>query len=132
MKNISRICVVTLLLWLSLPAHAQLMLLLQHPQHSVYVNESTPRPGSAQVTLTVLHDWVNPHPIYTSHYLSSLTRQIFDCVQQQSRVLSVTYFEKNMRYGKIILRSDDPSVWQPIPSQGVTHQLWQRACSPSE
>ncbi len=132
MKNISRICVVTLLLWLSLPAHAQLMLLLQNQQYSVYVDGSSIRQDTPQVTLTVLHDWVAPHPIYTAYYLSSLTRQLFDCVQQQSRVLSVTYFEKNMRYGKIILRSDDPSVWQPIPSQGVTHQLWQRACSPSE
>lgn len=132
MTNLLLRIMAALFLWLSLTAHAQFMPLLQNQQHSVYVDGSSIRQDTPQVTLTVLHDWVAPHPIYTAYYLSSLTRQLFDCVQQQTRVLSVTYFEKNMRYGKIILRSDDPSVWQPIPSQGVTHQLWQRACSPSE
>lgn len=132
MKNLSHIWLMSGALLLSAPVQAEFIAVSQYEHHTVYVDMSKLSRNANQVTLPVLHDWAQPHRIYTAYYLSSLTQQVFDCVAHQSRVLAVSYFEKNMRYGKLILRSDDPGTWQPTAAQGLSQQLWQRACSSDE
>jgi hypothetical protein len=62
-------------------------------------------------------------------FMSSRTQQEYDCKEEQSRVLFVSFHSKNMAEGTAVFRNSYPgSDWSPVPPGTTTNALWKIAC----
>ena len=61
-------------------------------------------------------------------YLSTLSRQEYDCKQEQKRVLTFTAFETWNANGKNIFVSDETGKWTEIPPETVVWEIMKKVC----
>ncbi|OGS96966.1 MAG: hypothetical protein A3H31_10940 [Gallionellales bacterium RIFCSPLOWO2_02_FULL_57_47] len=67
-----------------------------------------------------------------SPFMSSRAQHEYDCKEEQSRVLFVSFHSKNMAEGITVSRNSYPeSNWSPVPPGTTTEALWKIACEKS-
>ena len=61
-------------------------------------------------------------------YLSSKSRNEYDCDVQLTRVLLRSWYSGNMGRGYVVYRSHKRGHWQPVPPESAADLLWHIAC----
>ncbi len=62
-------------------------------------------------------------------FMSSRAQYEYDCKEEQSRILYLSFHSGNMSAGEIVYRSPDTrDKWSSIPPDSVTETLWKIAC----
>ena len=52
----------------------------------------------------------------------------YDCKQEQSRSLSLSFHDGNMGEGKVLLSYTEPNKWVPVAPGSVGKAVWTIAC----
>jgi hypothetical protein len=66
---------------------------------------------------------------WSTPYRSAKTLQEFDCVEEQSRIISMTRFAGNMGLGEVVLSGDKPdTAWTTMASGSINRLLFKLAC----
>jgi hypothetical protein len=62
-------------------------------------------------------------------YLSQKARVEYDCAQEQSRSLAVSFHSGNMADGKIVYADDEARGWEPVFPGTFSEALRKAACN---
>ena len=60
--------------------------------------------------------------------LSSKSLEEYDCVSQEERTLSLTFFSGNISDGNALYTDSDAQKWTPISPGSLNESLWKAAC----
>ena len=97
---------------------------------TVYVDPATVRRDGDLVKIETLYD-LKAAIVSKNNgkaYTSQKSQSAYDCKEAQWRMLSFSWYSKNMSEGKMVEYLSDTYKWEPIrPGSGV-EMLWQFAC----
>ena len=61
-------------------------------------------------------------------HMSTKSREEYDCEEDRTRILSLSWHSKSMGRGNIVYSSSKPGQWEPINSESIQHTLFKLAC----
>ena len=61
-------------------------------------------------------------------YFSIKAQQEYECNESQSRLLYISYHSGSMGDGEVIVSSNGPFPWEPVPPGSGVEALWKIAC----
>ena len=61
-------------------------------------------------------------------YLSAKKQVEYDCVEERSRTLAITYFSGHMGRGEAVENSSNGDKWSPVVPESIGQTLWNAAC----
>jgi len=63
-------------------------------------------------------------------YLSMKSQREFDCKEETSRDLSLTFLAEHMGAGKVVYTGyDDNDKWKPVVPDSLIHAVWKFVCT---
>ena len=92
-----------------------------------YFDYSTIRKASNRVKVWELRDFSNAQEVGV-RVLSIKSQTEFDCENEQSRLLFILSYVKNMGMGEPNNTVNEPSEWQPVVPESVGEALFKAAC----
>jgi hypothetical protein len=97
---------------------------------SAYVDAATIRQAGNMVKMWNLIDYKKAARTVLSGkpYLSATSQNEYDCKEERSRMLYSYWYTGNMREGKEVDSSSEPSEWEPVPPESVAEAEWKFAC----
>lgn len=125
-----RLFLITLLVLSSGPAHAEWVLVgANNSGETVYVDRDTIRRKGDMVKMWALYDFKTIQTVWDTSFLSRESQREYDCVEERTRRIALTYFSGNMGSGTVVYSDADEQKWEPVQPQSVAHILWTVACS---
>ena len=94
----------------------------------VYVDESTVRRNGNLVKMWSLRDYKEAQVLGEKTVLSAKNLDEYDCLNEQTRVLSAYIYSGNMGEGDVVLRVTEARNWQPVVPESVGAAKWKVAC----
>ena len=97
-----------------------------------YADKTTIRRNGNIVKMWILRDYKtvqqNANDAEGKAYFSLAFQQEHNCKAEQTRVLSLSYYSKNMGYGSAVYSQTFTSDWQPIVPSSIGQSNWRIAC----
>ena len=93
-----------------------------------YVDLATIRRNGNLVKMWYLTDFKTVRTISGKSYLSSKAQSEYNCKEESSRTLALTWFDGKMGRGKVVFAYSDPDKWEPIQPESIGEVLWKVAC----
>ncbi len=126
----TRLLLITLLVLSHGTVYAEWMRVIEIDEGmTAYVDPDTIRRKGELVQMWVLFDHKTVQTVAGKSYLSSRVQEQYDCTDERTRILSITWFTSNMGTGDISFHQDDKGMWQPVPPGSGFHALWTFVCS---
>ena len=96
---------------------------------TTYADLSTIRKSGDKVKMWELIDFKVVQTLAVKRFLSSVSQFEYDCKEGTDRLLSLTWYAKNMRQGDVVLTSGYPHEESaPIPPGTTAEILFKLAC----
>ncbi len=97
---------------------------------TTYIDPQTIRLHGNLAQLWILADFREMQQSrWSAPYRSAKTLQEFDCVEGQSRIISMTRLAGNMGLGEVVLSGDKPDMaWETMASGSINRLLFKMAC----
>ena len=96
---------------------------------SAYADPDTIDRKGDLVKMWVLFDYKTVLTVAGKSYGSNRVQDQYDCADQRSRMLSLTWFAGNMGTGDIRFHDDEGHKWRPVPPGSIIEALRNFACS---
>lgn len=97
-----------------------------------YADKTTIRKNGNLVKMWGLRDYKtvqkNANDAEGKEYLSIAYQQEYNCDEEQSRPLSLSYYSKNMGDGSVVYSQVYTGIWQPSVPRSVGQSIWIVAC----
>ena len=93
-----------------------------------YVDRATIRRNGNFVKMWNLRDYMAMQTIADVSYFSSKRQLEYDCKEERSRRLAVSFFSGRMGNGNVVLNDNEPDKWGPIQPESIGEALWKVAC----
>ena len=95
-----------------------------------YVDPSTIRKAGNMVKMWSLSDYITANvTAFGKPHLSEMLQLEYDCKEEQSRVLALTFHSENMAKGEITYKESSPRTWEPVPPGSGVATMWKIACA---
>ena len=94
----------------------------------MYVDPDTICRTGDMVKMWALYDFKTMQTVWDTSFLSRESQREFDCVEERTRRISLTYFSGNMGSGTVVYSDADEQKWEPVQPQSVALRLWTVAC----
>ncbi len=91
------------------------------------IDYQTIRKDGSKVKFWQLVNYQAPQILGELKYLSTRSRQEYDCKQEQKRVLTVTAFDNWNADGKVVIK-EETGKWQDIPPETVVWEIMKKVC----
>jgi hypothetical protein len=125
-----RLLLITLLLLSSRPAYAEwVSVSANNSGETVYVDPGTIRRTGDMVKMWALYDFKTIQTVLDTSFLSRESQREYDCVEERTRRIALTYFTGNMGSGTVVYSDADEQKWEPVQPQSVAQSLWKVACA---
>ena len=92
------------------------------------IDYQTIRKDGNKVKFWQLVNYSIPQTLGEIKYLSTRSRQEYDCKQEQKRVLTVTAFDTWNADGKAVVKEEETGKWQEIPPETVVRVIMEKVC----
>ena len=92
------------------------------------IDYETIRKDGNNVKFWQLVNYPKPETIGEVTYLSTRSRQEYDCKQEQRRVLTLTAFDNLNAGGKAVAKEEEPEKWSEIPPKTVVWEIMKKVC----
>jgi hypothetical protein len=92
------------------------------------IDYQTIRKDGNKVKFWQLVNFPTPQTFGEFKYLSTRSRQEYDCKQEQRRFLTATLFESWNAKGEKLLTIEEAEKWQEIPPETVGRAILQKVC----
>jgi hypothetical protein len=111
--------------------------MLRHPQWElatgselgtkVYTDSSTIRRRGDLAKMWSLFDSETTQELQGKRYLSFQQQSEYDCVEERTRILALTFFSGHMGSGDVV-RTAEKTEWYTVGPGNVNQSLWKIAC----
>lgn len=91
------------------------------------IDYQTIRKDGNKVKFWQLVNYPKPVTLGEVKYLSTRSRQEYDCKQEQKRVLTVTAFDNWNADGQAVIK-EETGKWQEIPPETVVWEIMKKVC----
>jgi len=97
---------------------------------TVYADPDTFRRAGKRAKMWILVDYKTAQVIAGELYMSRTSLHEYDCKDEQHRILSASFYSKNMRRGNTVATESNRNSgkWAPNPPGTVAKSLWKTAC----
>ena len=97
---------------------------------TVYANPDTIRRAGKRTKMWSLVDYKTAQVIAGELYMSRTSLHEYDCKDEQHRILSASFYSKNMRRGNTVATESNRNSgkWAPNPPDTVAESLWKFSC----
>jgi surface-adhesin protein E len=95
---------------------------------TTYANPDTIRRDGDLVTMWALLDFKTIQTVEGSSILSFKVQDEYDCTEERTRRLAVTFFSGNMGRGKMVYSNSSKDKWEQDPQGSIKYDLWKLAC----
>lgn len=95
---------------------------------NLYADPSTIDREADLVRMSDLADFKLPRVAGGLNYLSIKSRHEYNCRDRKSRILSFTWYSKNMGNGVAVHTDDEPFEWESVQANTTSEALWKLAC----
>jgi len=92
------------------------------------IDYETIRKDANMVKFWQLVNYQAPQILGELKYLSTRSRQEYDCKQERRRGLTFTAFDTWNANGKVIFTLDETGKWQEIPPETVVWEIMKKVC----
>jgi hypothetical protein len=126
-----RLLLITLLVLSSGPAYAEWEALPGGGDNSglaVYVDPVTIHGKGDLVKMWSLFNYTTIQTNASTPYSSYKTQNEYDCKEERSRLLAITFFSGQMGRGQPIHSESAGDEWHPVAPESIGRSLWKRAC----
>ena len=93
-----------------------------------YVDFSTIRKKGNKVKMWHLLEYKTARKVAGTTFLSMMEQYEYDCEEEQSRRLYVSWHSGHMGEGGAIKINSDPMKWEPVPPGSAGKSLWDVVC----
>jgi hypothetical protein len=96
---------------------------------TVYADPATISKTANRAQLWVLYDYQSVQSSNSSRpYRSSRRQSEYDCMEGQSRILSLTGHSANMAEADTVFTLSNPEEWETVPPSSIAELMWKIAC----
>lgn len=95
---------------------------------TAYANLSTIRKAGKKVKMWTLLDFQEPRHFSGSSFMSIMSQNEFDCKEEQSRDIYISFISENMGAGVTIHSESKPNKWSSITPDSIDESLLKTAC----
>ena len=95
---------------------------------TVYADPATIRKKGSMAKMWTLYDNKRPEVHENKPYMSLLVQEEYDCDDEQTRPLSMTFSPENMAKDRPISSGSVRGQWTPIAPRTMGEALWKFAC----
>ena len=92
------------------------------------IDYQTIRKDGSKVKFWQLVNYPKPETFGEVNYLSTRSRQEYDCKQERKRIVAFTAFETWNANGKNIFTLDETGKWTEIPPETVVWEIMKKVC----
>lgn len=92
------------------------------------IDYQTLRKDGSKVKFWQLVNYPKPVTLGEVKYLSTRSRQEYDCKQEQKRVLTVTAFDNWNADGQAVVKEEETGNWREIPPETVVWAIMKKVC----
>jgi tetratricopeptide (TPR) repeat protein len=95
-----------------------------------YANPSTIRKNVSMVTMWSMLDFKKAKVLMSStkHYKSVMEQDEYNCDEERSRNIALSWHSENMGKGQVVLTNSDIGEWIALPPDSRGKRLWVVAC----
>ena len=86
------------------------------------------RKNGSIVKMWSMADYNATQQISSKRYLSTMSQDEYDCKEERTRSLILTWYSGNMGKGDQVYSIHDPQQWEPNPPGSLIEDLWKVAC----
>jgi hypothetical protein len=61
-------------------------------------------------------------------FMSSKGQDEYDCKEEQSRILALSFHSENMGGGEVVHSEANPTRWEPVRVRSIGETLWKFGC----
>ena len=120
---------ITLLVLSSEPAYAEWVQIDKTGDGmTTYADPDTIRRKGDLVKVWQLSDFKTIQTVGTQSHLSFKRQSEYDCIEERTRTLAITFFSGNMGHGNVVINNSDEARWVPVAPGSVGQALWEYAC----
>jgi len=94
----------------------------------MYVNPDTIRRNGNLVKLWALFEFKTIHNRGAGPFLSSKVQFEYDCLDERSRTLYMSFYSGHMGSGKVVYSNSADEKWKPVVPETKDQRLWNVAC----
>ena len=125
----TRLFLIALLVLSSGPAYAEWVLVdANNSGETVYVDPDTIRRKGDLVKMWALYDFKTIQAVWDTSFFSRESQREYDCIEERTRRLALTYFSGNMGSGTVVYSDADEQKWEPVQPGSVGEALRKVAC----
>ena len=95
---------------------------------TLYSDPSTIDREADLVRMSDLADFKLPRLAGGLSYFSIKTRHEYKCKERKARILSFTWYSKNMGNGVAVHTDDEPFEWESVQANTTSEALWKIVC----
>jgi len=96
---------------------------------TLYFDSNTIRKSGNKVKMWSLSDFNSVEEVSGDKFLSEMHQDEYDCKEEQTRLLYLTWHSENMGGGNVVYVENEPDKnWSPIPPESANEILWKFAC----
>ena len=116
------------LLLVSAPAFAEWTRVGGNDILDSYADLATIRKKGNTVKMWVLSGYKAAQPFEGETFLSWKAQEEYDCEEERTRKIYISFHSGNMGGGKVVYSNADASGWEPVPPGSIVESLWKLAC----
>ena len=96
---------------------------------TAYADLATIHKAGDRVKMWELFDFKTARKLSNGELVMSMRGQVeYDCKEEQSRKLLVSYHSGNMGRGETVRAESDTRKWMPVPPETLVKTMWKTAC----
>ncbi len=95
---------------------------------AVYLDPGTIRSKGGLVKMWSLYNYTTLQTNAPAPFSSYKVQNEYDCAEERSRTLVITFFSGQMGRGQPIHSDSAEDGWHPIAPESIGRSLWKRAC----
>jgi hypothetical protein len=111
------------------PAYAEWTPISSNDEFTTYVDGATIRRNGNLAKMWPLIDYKTVKKSNYDSYLSSKMQMEYDCKEEKSRMLALSWFSGQMGNGTVVYNNGAvEGKWSPISPDSIGEELWKIAC----
>jgi hypothetical protein len=95
---------------------------------NTYIDPATIRKDGNRVKMWSMWSLLNAQIAKGNPYKSIKEQSEYDCKEDQSRVLYLTFHSENMGVGNVVYTISKPNKWEPVVPGSAVEVQWKIAC----
>ena len=128
-SGLSPIILMILLALVSNSAAADWVKVSENETTTTYADPATISKAGNMVKMWRLIDFRKAVSIASDKpFMSSKGQDEYDCKEEQTRILALSFHSENMGGGEMVHSEANPSKWEPVHARSIGETLWKFGC----